>query len=71
MTAQKRDTTAHTFQASPELTDRINKALENLHGTDLELDMNRLTKSTLLRLAVLEGLNALEKKYLKTKRTAD
>lgn len=71
MTAQKRDTTAHTFQASPELTDRINKALENLHGTDLELDMNRLTKSTLLRLAILEGLTVLEKKYLKTKRTAD
>lgn len=71
MTEKKRDTTAHTFQASPELTDRINKALENLHGTDLELDMNRLTKSTLLRLAILEGLTVLEKKYLKTKRTAD
>ena len=71
MTAQKRDTTAHTFQASPELTDRINKALENLHGTDLQLDMNRLTKSTLLRLAILEGLTVLEKKYLKTKRATD
>lgn len=71
MTEKKRDTTAHTFQASVELTNRINKALEILHGTDLELDMNRLTKSTLLRLAVLEGLNALEKKYLKTKRATD
>lgn len=59
------------FQVSEEWIRRVDATLENLHGTDLELDLTRLTRSTLLRLAVLEGLPILEKKYMKTKRTAD
>ena len=59
------------FQVSEEWIRRVDATLENLHDTDLELDLTRLTRSTLLRLAVLEGLPILEKKYLKTKRTAD
>ena len=59
------------FQVSEEWIKRVDTTLENLHGTDLELDLTRLTRSTLLRLAVLEGLPILEKKYMKTKRTAD
>ncbi len=59
------------FQVSEEWIRRVDATLENLHDTDLELDLTRLTRSTLLRLAVLEGLPILEKKYMKTKRTAD
>jgi hypothetical protein len=57
------------FQVSEEWMRRVDATLENLHDTDLELDLTRLTRSTLLRLAVLEGLPILEKKYLKTKRS--
>lgn len=57
------------FQVSEEWIKKVETTLENLHGTDLELDLTRLTRSTLLRLAVLEGLPILEKKYLKTKRS--
>lgn len=57
------------FQVSDEWIRRVDATLENLHDTDLELDLTRLTRSTLLRLAVLEGLPILEKKYLKTKRS--
>jgi hypothetical protein len=57
------------FQVSEEWIRRVDATLENLHDTDLELDLTRLTRSTLLRLAVLEGLPILEKKYLKTKRS--
>ena len=59
------------FQVSEEWIRRVDATLENLHDTDLELALTRLTRGTLLRLAVLEGLRILEKKYLKTKRTAD
>lgn len=59
------------FQVSEEWIRRVDATLENLHDTDLELDLTRLTRSTLLRLAVLEGLPILERKYMKTKRTAD
>ena len=59
------------FQVSEEWIRRVDATLENLHDTDLELDLTRLTRSTLLRLAVLEGLPILEKKYLKTKRDTD
>ncbi len=59
------------FQVSEEWSRRVDATLENLHGTDLELDLTRLTRSTLLRLAVLEGLPILEKKYMKTKRATD
>lgn len=74
MSDEKKDRSSSinvNFQVSEEWIRRVDATLENLHGTDLELDLTRLTRSTLLRLAVLEGLPILEKKYMKTKRTAD
>ena len=53
-----------SFTALTEFDERINNVFEKIRKTEWTIDKTTVNKSTLIRSAILEGLEVLEKKYL-------